>query len=440
MSLYPVRFVPRFKREPSAAGEGMTAAAAAPKPKVCILAPSYWPAVGGGETHARLLARELSTRGCAVTVLTRRREAEWAAEEKFEGARILRFGNPGHVRLGKYLLLAPALWWLVTNKRRWDVVYVCGLRVAGWSGVLAQLFARKPCILRAEAMGEMDGAFIWRSPEGRISAQKRALARPFVALRNALYRRAAAFLAVSTPVRDEYLECGIPEEKIALLPNGYDPARFRPLADPAAKTELRRKLGLPEDPGRPVFAYSGKLIRGKGLGFLLRVWKAFHAMRPAAVLLLIGSGGAQSLSCEDDLRRYVEGNGLGKSVRFTGYTDDVTSWLQASDAFVFASERESQGLAVLEAMACGLPVLASDIPGVRDMVHDGVDGHLLPPRGEIAWLHAMENLLDHPAAARAVAAAAAETARARYAIGTVAERHIELFRRLLAKDSREGKK
>lgn len=428
MSFYPLRFAPKAAHRRAA----VPAPPPPPPPKVCILAPSYWPAVGGGETHARLLARELSARGCAVTVLTRRREADWASEEKFEGARILRFGRPGHVRLGKYLLLGPALGWLVANRRRWDVVYVCGLRVAGWSGVLAQLLARKPCILRAEAMGEMDGAFIWRSPEGAVSARKRALARPFIALRNALYRRAAAFLAVSTPVRDEYRECGIPDEKIALLPNGYDPARFRPLADPAAKTELRRRLGLPEDPARPVFAYSGKLIRGKGLGFLLRVWKAFHAMRPAAVLLLIGSGGAQSLSCEDDLRRYAAENGLGKSVRFTGYTDDVVSWLQASDAFVFASERESQGLAVLEAMACGLPVLASDIPGVRDMVRDGIDGHLLPPRGEIAWLHAMEDLLDHPAAARAVAAAAAETALTRYAIGTVADRHIDLFRRLLA--------
>lgn len=434
MSFYPVRFVPRFRpaaaSAAAAAAAGTAEAARKPPPKVCILAPSYWPAVGGGERHARLLARELSARGCAVTVLTRRREAEWAAEEKFEGARILRFGKPGRVRLGKYLLLGPALGWLLANRKKWDAVYVCGLRVAGWSGMLAQLLARKPCVLRAEAMGEMDGAFIWRSPEGKVSAGKKALARPFVALRNALYRKAAGFLAVSTPVRAEYLECGVPDDKIFLLPNGYDPDVFHPLADPSERPALRKRLGLPEE-GRPVFAYSGKLIRGKGLGFLLRVWKQFHALRPAAVLVLIGSGGAQSLSCEDDLRRYAEENGLGKSVRFTGYTDEVASWLRASDAFVFASERESQGLAVLEAMACGLPVLASDIPGVRDMVRDGLDGVLLPPRGEIAWLHAMERLLDRPAEAKALGASAAERARGTYAIGAVADRHLEMFRELL---------
>lgn len=424
MSFYPLRFAPK------AASVAASSAPPEPPPKVCILAPSYWPAVGGGETHARLLARELALRGCSVTVLTRRREAEWAAEEKFEGARILRFGSPGHVRTGKYLLLAPALGWLLRHRKRWDVVYVCGLRVAGWSGILAQLLTKKPCVLRAEAMGEMDGAFIWRSPEGRISETKKAFARPLVAVRNALYRKAAAFLAVSTPVREEYLACGVDPDKIELLPNGYDPAVFHPLSDPAERPALRRRLGLPEE-GRPIFAYSGKLIRGKGLGFLLRVWKQFHAMRPAAVLVLIGSGGAQSLSCEDDLRKYAAENGLGKSVRFTGYTDDVVSWLQASDAFVFASERESQGLAVLEAMACGLPVLASDIPGVRDMVRDGTDGILLPPNGEIAWLHALERLLDHPTEARALASSSAETARPRYAIGTVAERHIALFRRLV---------
>lgn len=419
-----------------------SAAAASPSaPRICFLAPSYYPAIGGGESHARLLARELAARGCDVTVLTRRRDRAWPLRETFEGVHIRRFGPAGFVRLGKYLLLPPALLWLLRHRARYDLIYVCGLRVAGWAGILAQRWGGRPCILRAEACGEMDGGFIWRTPEGTVSSGKKFFASPLLALRNRLYRRAAAFLAVSTPIRQEYLDCRISEARIAEIPNGYDPARFHPLttapsssavdsAASSARDDLRCRLSLPA--AAPLFAYSGKLIRGKGLEHLLRVWVRFHATHPEAHLLLIGSGGAQSLSCENDLRRTVARHELTDTVHFTGYVQNVTDYLQAADAFLFPSERESQGLAVLEAMACALPVVASDIPGIRDMIRPGIDGLLLPPTDESAWLAAMNELLDDPAAARRRALVAAQTARNRYAIPAIAERHLHLFRDLLS--------
>ena len=405
--------------------------------RVVFLTGSYHPVVGGGERHARLLARSLADLGAAVTVLTCRRSPSHPARETFEGAAVRRFGPVSFPRLAKYLLVLPAFLWLLKHRREYDVVLVCGFRVLGLPALLARLFARRPVVLRAEALGEFDGAFVWRSPEGRVSPLRRALFALPIALRNLFLRRADAFLAISTPVREEFLACRVPPSRIALIPNGYAPDVFRPLASPPpppftphpARTALRRELDLPPD--APLFAYSGKLIRGKGLEFLLRVWREVAAARPDAKLLLVGSGAGQSLSCEDALRRYAAESLPPSSVLFAGYTDRVQDYLRASDAFLFPSERESQGLAPLEAMACGLPVIASDIPGIQDMVRPDLDALLRPPNDLSAWTAAIRTLLADPASAARLAASAAAHAHSAYAIAPVARQTLTLFRSLL---------
>ena len=443
--------------------------------RIVFLIGSYHPVVGGGERHARLLARSLAGLGAAITVLTCRRNPAHPARETFEGAAIRRFGPVAFPRLAKYLLVLPAFLWLLRHRREYDAVLVCGFRVLGLPALLARLFTRRPVVLRAEALGEFDGAFVWRSPEGRVSRLRRLLFALPIALRNALLRRADAFLAISTPVREEFLACRVPPSRIALIPNGYDPAVFRPLATPPpppflphpARTALRRELRLPlapvqpptshpsggpgfvradpqerdrdatatcfAPPSPPLFAYSGKLIRGKGLEFLLRVWREVTAARPDAKLLLVGSGAGQSLSCEDALRRYAADSLPPGSVFFAGYSDRVQDYLRAADAFLFPSERESQGLAPLEAMACGLPVLASDIPGIQDMIRPGLDALLLPPNDLPAWRDAILSLLADPARAARLASSAAAHAAATYAIPPTAQSTLALFQSLLSR-------
>lgn len=427
----------------------------APSPRIVFLTGSYHPVVGGGERHARLLARSLVALGASVTVLTCRRNPAHPARETFEGAAIRRFGPVSFPRLAKYLLVLPAFLWLLKHRREYDAVLVCGFRVLGLPAMLARLFTRRPVVLRAEALGEFDGAFVWRSPEGRVSPLRRALFALPIALRNLFLRRADSFLAISTPVREEFLACRVPPARIALIPNGYDPAVFHPLppapdggsstrqsqsppppppppfAPHPARTALRRELGLPPD--APLFAYSGKLIRGKGLEFLLRVWREVTADRAfsSAKLVLVGSGAGQSLSCEDALRRYAAESLPPGSVVFAGYTDRVQDYLRAADAFLFPSERESQGLAPLEAMACGLPVIASDIPGIQDMVRPDLDALLRPPNDLSAWTAAIRTLLADPASAARLAATAAAHAHAAYAIAPTARQTLALFRTLL---------
>lgn len=398
-------------------------------PAIALLISSFHPRVGGGETHARLLGRELTRLGARVTIFTRRHERALPALDEVDGVPVIRVGPAGAPRLGKYLMLLPVLIQLIRHRRDYDVIYVCGLRVLGLAGVAAARLLGKRCVLRAEACGEWSGDFIFSSPHGNRAVPGEPLIRALLRLRNRFFRKADRFLAISRVIRDEYAEGGVPPRQIDLITNGIEVDDFTP-ATASDQTRLRSELGLP---GGYLFAYSGKLNRGKGLEMLLRAWEKVVAARPHARLILIGAGGQQFLSCETDLREFVRSRQLEDSVVFTGYTQRVADYLRACDAFVFPSESEALGLALLEAMACGLPSLASATGGILDILTDQQNGRLLPVGEDTAWQNAMIELMDRPEAARQWAAAGRRTVLETFSIRQVARQHLDLFRSLPTK-------
>jgi glycosyltransferase involved in cell wall biosynthesis len=354
---------------------------------------TFFPYVGGGETHARLLCREMIRLGAEVFVITRRTSPELAKRDTVDGIPVERVPPVASRRLAKYLMLLPVFFRLAARRRDYDVILVSGLRLLGIPGVLAAILFRKTCILRAASCGELSGAFIWDSPHIEEKGRSRWYFRAMVAMRNKLLFKARGFLGISEAIGDEYRECGVPEGKIAVINNGTDTELFQPVDDEARRT-LRQELGLPDG---WIAAYTGKLNRGKGLDFLLEVWKDFAPQHPGAHLVLVGSGSGNFLSQEDALRAYVAEHGLSDSVTFTGFVQNVHAYLQAANIFVFPSENESLSNALIEALACGLPCLASNIGGIPDTVRDEFNGRLLPARSHADWLEALEQAWDNPA-------------------------------------------
>jgi glycosyltransferase involved in cell wall biosynthesis len=397
-------------------------------PSVWFLISSYYPTIGGGETHARLLARELAARGWPITILTRRRKTEWAPVEDMEGTTIRRVRPTGLPRLGKYLMLLPALLTLLRHHRHIDVLYVCGLRVLGITGMLLAILTRTKVILRSEACGELSGDFIFKSPH-KARIRGAWLIRGMLALRNIIFRRADRFLAISGVIHDEFLAEGIPPDRIARIPNGIDTAAFTPV-DSVAQRQLRIDLGLPT--GAFLFAYSGKLNRGKGLDMLVRAWARVRAVRKDAHLVLIGAGNQQFLSCETTLRGEAQARGLAASITFTGYVTRVADHLRACDAFVFPSESEALGLALIEAMSCGLPALASATGGILDIIEDGRNGRLLPVGDEAAWGEAMLELMRNAEQRQVWAEAGRRTALDSFSMTSAASAHEQLFQAMVS--------
>ena len=416
--------------EPGRAGEVSDPGAPRQPLRVALVIDLFPPIVGGAETHARDLAVALVREGAVVTVLTRRAREELPAHEVLPpGVEVVRIGEPGSPRWGKYAFV-PAL--LRAWRRRaadFDVACLCGFRVLGWPLLGATARTGTPLALRAEACGEMSGEFIWHPPGGVPSRGKRWIFAPLVRLRNRRLRRHGQFLAISSVVADEFRAAGVPAARLQVLPNGIDLERFRPPV-PGEREALREEFGWAE--GDLVFLYSGKLNRGKGLPALLAAWKEYVQGGGQGTLVLVGAGGGQFLSEEDHLRRTVEAGRLEGRVRFTGYRQDVERWLRAADVFVFPSESESFGLAPLEANATGLPVIATGAGALAETVPDGIAGRRVPVGDPAALCRAMIELAGDPAARERIGQSGRERVEREYSFGAVARRYLAWFEELAA--------
>lgn len=396
-------------------------------PHVLFLTESFHPVLGGGETHIRRLAGRLVASGWRATVVARRSEPDWPAHDAVDGAAVVRVGPPGPARRGKYLMVPAATAAVVRGREPFDVLVVRGTRVLGLPGIVAARWRGTPVVLQPEINGELSGeAYTWGTSWARPPWS--TAVRAAVAARNHWMRDADAFVAMSRAIEQEMLRARVPRERVAYLPHGVDTARFTP-ATAAEKAALRRGLGLPQD--AVVIAWTGRLLRGKGLETLLAAFARLAAADPRPLLVLVGSGEGQALSVEADLRARAEAPPLAGRVVFTGAVADVAPWLRAADVFAFPSEFEALGLSLLEACACGLACLATRTGGIVDIVEDGRSGVLVEPRDADGLAEALRRLIADEALRAALAAEARRTACERFDEEKSAESYRVLFTELL---------
>lgn len=353
---------------------------------ICILTETFHPLTGGGETQARALAEGLSAAGDQVCLITRRHDRALAARERIDDYDVHRVAPAGRGHLLKWGMVFSAFLALVRLRKRYDVILVCGFRILGIPARLAEVLFGRPCVLKADSQGEFSGAFFDAGLARLRMRHDRFPASLVVRLRNALLRRAARFVSIASVIEREYMAGGVPADRIARIPNSVDTGRFRPIDD-SDKPALRSRLGLPAD--RRIATFTGRLVTTKGLPSLLRAWRHIVGTFPDAVLVLVGSGGLGIQNCEADLRRFVAENGLDENVRFAGSVNNVEDYLQAADIFVFPSEREAFGISVIEAMACGVPVVTTNVDGIGDVVRANVDALVVDPGNDEALAEAI---------------------------------------------------
>jgi glycosyltransferase involved in cell wall biosynthesis len=311
--------------------------------RVLFLAESFHPGLGGGEAPLRRLGASLVAGGDAATVVTRRAEPSWAADDEVEGIRVRRVPPSGPGRSGKYRMVPAALKALVAEAGRHDVLVVRGTRVLGLPALVAARVAGLPVVLQPEINGELDGeVFTWGKPWANGIGGRAVKAA--VAVRNLWLRDADAFVAMSRRIRDEMAGAGIAADRVWLIPHGVDTARFRP-ASPEEAAALRRRLGLPA--AGVLIVFTGRLLRGKGLETLLDAFAVLAGADAGLHLALVGSGDGQSLSIEDELRERARSGVLAGRVTFSGRVDAVEDWLRAADLFAFPSAFEALGISLV---------------------------------------------------------------------------------------------
>jgi glycosyltransferase involved in cell wall biosynthesis len=390
--------------------------------RLCILAETFPPVPGGAEVHARMLASGLNSIGMETFVLTRRCYPDSPKTESVDGTPTFRLPPVASGRWGKFLMAPFAFFELMCRRQDYDVVYVCALRVLGVPAVAACRLLGKVCVLRAETNGELSGDYA--AAYGRLPLLERAVFKGWLGLRNLFIKRSNAFVGITELAASEFKECGISPEKVFIIPNGIDTSRFYP-AEREERLYLRQNLGLPSD--KTIVVNTCRLVKGKGVEYLLLAWERVAAERGDAHLVIVGSGGGEPASCEDELKEFVRERGLSASVTFTGWRDDVAGYLRASDLFVFPTEYEGFGLSLVEAMACGLPVITSGVGGILSIVTDGMDGILVEPKDPAALFNEIMRVLGNPELAGHLGRMAARTALERYSMKSVAAQHFELF-------------
>jgi glycosyltransferase involved in cell wall biosynthesis len=174
----------------------------------------------------------------------------------------------------------------------------------------------------------------------------------------------------------------------------------------------------------------GRLAPEKGLDTLLDAWPAVVAAFPKARLTLIGEGPERP-----SLKARVSRLGLADAVELPGATDDPTRALRAADLFVLPSREEGMSIALLEAMALGLPLVATSIPGNRRLVQDFKHGRLVPPDDPAAFARAVIDQWSNFDRAFHMSRTARRRVQDEFSIRAVARKHLELFRKLVSERS-----
>jgi glycosyltransferase involved in cell wall biosynthesis len=220
-------------------------------------------------------------------------------------------------------------------------------------------------------------------------------------------------VAISRAIRDELLKDGYEPSRIIDLPNGV----------PVPETPWNRREGWTQAP-RAVF--TGRLAPEKGLDALLNAWKMVLEHRPTARLTLMGEGPQRPVL--ESLARELE---IAHAVEMPGVSHDIEAALRACDLFVLPSREEGMSMALLEAMALGVPLVATSIAGNRKLVSDFKHGRLAKvddPRSLASAI--LDQWADLDRAAH-MGRAARSLVSQKYAISAVAKRHVELFEGLV---------
>jgi len=306
--------------------------------------------VGGAEQQLRLLLRHLPV-ACDVVTLTN--PGPVAEGLRADGVRVLHLGMAGNRDVGVLPRLVR-----VIRSGGYDLVHTHLYRACVYGRLAARMAGVRAVVATEHSLGDSQ-------MEGR------ALTQGVRALYLASERLGSATVAVSPTVADRLKRWGVPAPRIEVVPNGIEVDRFR--FDPERRERTRRRLGLPD--GAFVVGGVGRLAPGKRFDVLVR---ALARLPEDCWLLLVGGGPEEHV-----LRRTAHEAGVSGRVLFTGERPavpdgtpgpDLPSLTSAMDLFASPSTEEAFGLAAVEALAAGLPVLHGSCPAIEDLPPDASAG------------------------------------------------------------------
>ncbi len=413
------------------------------KPRIYIAIATFHPLVGGAETQALAQGRMLQERGYEPTVITFRHKKHWRRRDMVEGVPVIRVAGEllaGRERFSRplqqllYMLalltMGMALW---RDRHKYDLLHVYQLSLLALPTALVCRLTGKPMLISVRSTGTghskgshsstsliagpLDPSMSWLHIEGQtwVDGDLEALlrlGRPVVRFARALLRSIGARVVILSTRMQSYLAANdftLPD--LQLIPNGVDVNHYRPLHDEAQAEQRARTI-----------VCVSRLRYEKGIDVLLQAWYLVQQQMPQARLVLVGSG-----RLEPQLLSMAQALGLMESVEFAGMQSDVAGQFHRGTVAVLPSRWEGMPNAVLEAMACGLPCVATRVSGSEDIIIDGVNGLLVDSEDYEGMAEALLTLLCDPALTQQYGQAARTRIEQQYSLEHITDIYLDLY-------------
>lgn len=385
--------------------------------------------IGGAQEVVRTLSAYLIERG-APTVVCTLRDGPLRSEIEEMGitVEVLPGRNHSVLSLPHFLKeIADIRKGLIHLVRKYDIDVIQTHLLRSLDFLVASLKLSFPNLLVFWTVHN----YLFELRADQLSGQ-RWLLKPKKYIHNALYRMVAdrinGFIAVSDEVEQAIRQTiRVDQRRITTICNGVDIRRYQRKVDRMA---IRSSLGLKEED--QVVILVGTLKEQKGHRYLVQAAAPLIAQNNNLHILFPGDGPLRA-----SLQQQVQELGLEKHIHFLGSRKDIPDLLAASDYFVLPSLWEGLAMALIEAMASGLPVLATCVSGSQHVVVPGETGLLVPPGDADQLRQAMAEMIANPERAKKMGQAGSTRAEAIYGAGKQADEHLALYQREWRKISRE---
>ncbi len=373
----------------------------------------FHPWVGGTERQAQKLTSKLIDLGADVSVVTGRWAWGMKKKEVIGKIPVFRnftvwgmFGLKGLRKFGGYIYILSLFWYLWKHRREYDLIHIHKLSYPAFPGVIAGRMLGKKIIIKIANSGQYSD----------IQRMKENYLLPFQRQMLPVTLKGDKYVATNSKIIDELLDAKVPLERIVIIPNGVEINGLHCKVD----------YGIDET---ATVAFVGRLHPQKGLDVLLRAFRIIIDKRQDIDwrLHILGDGPIRS-----KLQKLTEQFGMSHQVRFVGNIDNVSIQLIQADIFVLPSWAEGMSNALLEAMAHGLPCVASRIPGNIDLIHHGENGLLVTPGKETAFAEAIICLADDEMLRQKIGTSARYLVETVYSIDNVAKKYKDIYSSRLA--------
>ncbi len=404
--------------------------------RVCVVNANLPPEYGGAEIAAYRYAERLDRAGCSPVVVGAVRDDGRPREPlppyvhplKLMAGKEPRRGPRSRGRAVMQLAEIGLRLWprIIALRHQYDVVHVFN------SAPLFNLMAvpvarslRKPVVLEMSLLGSDDPLTLRRSRNGR---QKRLISRP--PLRYLLYRAADGYVSKSAALSDAYRRAGLSESRLFEIPYAVDVGVYQPATD-IERRACRASVGIA--PNRTTILFVGGINRRKGVHLILEAFRDVLKHHPESQLVIVGPTYKYESSYYASLQAAVREWGLSGHVVFTcKVASNVAEYMRAADVFVLPSTREGLPISVLEAMACGLAIVASDIPEIaRSQIQHCQEGLLVPVGDVGALAGALARVICDKGLRARIGAAARERAVREFSVESVDGRYQDLYSQLV---------